>query len=90
MISRETGMDTQTELRHARREIRTALELAIVALAPADLLDELAAIAGLFEAFEELPLDSAAMAALCSHTLRRAQTTLEACDHCRDKRAAQG
>jgi hypothetical protein len=59
---------TQTEARHAgtpmdfshlRREARTALELAIVALAPSALVDRLATAAGLLEALVELPKDSA-------------------------------
>lgn len=83
-------MDPLTELRHVRREVRTALELAIVALAPTDLLEQLAVVTGLLEAFEELPLESAPVAALFSHTLRRAQKSLEAWNHWSDKRAAQG
>ena len=37
-------------LSHLRRETRTALELAVVALAPSELLERLAASAGLLEA----------------------------------------
>ena len=56
--------DTSLDLTHLRREVRTALELALVALAPAELIDNLAKSAGLFEAIAELPADSAPVAAL--------------------------
>ena len=55
---------THLDLSHLRRETRTALELAVVALAPFELLDGLAAAAGLLEALEELPRDSPAVVAL--------------------------
>lgn len=50
---------TRMDLSHLRRESRTALELAIVELAPSDLIDRLAVVAGLLEALVELPADSA-------------------------------
>ena len=66
------------DLRHLRRESRTALELAIVELAPNDLIDRLAVAAGLLEALAELPADSAPSIALGPSTVDRARVALEA------------
>src|SRR5207302_86059 len=41
---------SEMDLNHLRRESRTALELAIVELAPTDLIDRLAVVTGLLEA----------------------------------------
>ena len=68
-----TGMD----LRHLRRESRTALELAIVELAPSDLIDRLAVVTGLLEALAELPADSAPAITLGPATADRARAALE-------------
>jgi len=66
------------DLRHLRRETRTALELAIVELAPNDLIDRLAVVAGLLEALAELPPDSAPAIALGPATIDRAGDALAA------------
>jgi hypothetical protein len=68
--------DINTELRHLRREIRTALELALVALAPTELLDRLALSAGFLEAFAELPADSPPLQAFVPTVLERARRSL--------------
>jgi hypothetical protein len=68
---------SQLDLSHLRREARTALELAIVALAPADLIDRLASAAGLLEAISELPPDSAPALALAPKAAARAKSALE-------------
>ena len=52
------------ELSHLRRDTRTALELAVAALAPMDLIDRLAWGAGLLEAINELPPESPPVVAL--------------------------
>ncbi len=57
-VARSTRKAHRPERRHLRREVRTALELAIVALAPPKLVEELAIAAGLLEALEDLPGDS--------------------------------
>lgn len=49
---------THVELSHLRRETRTALELALVAMAPPGLIERLAVCAGLLEAIAELPAAS--------------------------------
>jgi len=69
--------ETPLDLRHVRREIRTALELALVALAPAELIDRLAKSAGLFEAIAELPTDSAPVVALIPGLMTSARSALD-------------
>jgi hypothetical protein len=69
----EVGID----LRHLRRETRTALELAVVTLAPSDLVDRLAIAAGLLEALVELPADCAPAAAVLPKTVTRAKSALD-------------
>ena len=64
-------------LSHLRRETRTALELAVVALAPSDLVERLATAAGLFEALRELPPDSPPVMALVPALSRKAKSALE-------------
>jgi len=71
------GRDTPLDLSHARRDVRTALELAVVALAPGDLVDRLAASAGLLEALVELPADSAPVIALVPRLVTRTRSALE-------------
>ena len=48
-------MATRSELRQFRREVKTALELAIAARAPWEIVDQLAATSGLLEALAEVP-----------------------------------
>jgi len=62
---------------HLRREIRTAVELAIIALAPTDLVERLAAAAGLLEAIAELPLDAPPVIALTPKATERAREALD-------------
>jgi hypothetical protein len=69
--------ETALDLAHLRRETRTALELAIVALAPSDLIDSLAVSAGLLEALVGLPTDSAPVVALVPAVAKRAKGALE-------------
>lgn len=64
-------------LSHLRRETRTALELAVVALAPSELLDCLASAAGLLEALIELPANSPPALALVPGLIERTQSALE-------------
>lgn len=64
-------------LSHLRRETRTALELAVVALAPSELLERLAASAGLLEALIELPANSPPALALMPGLIERTRDSLE-------------
>lgn len=79
--ARRTNRPAATEiglsLSHLRRESRTALELAVVALAPADLIDRLAAAAGLLEAIIELPANSPPALALVPPLVERTRATLD-------------
>ena len=70
------SVETAMDLSHLRREARTALELAIVALAPSELIDRLAVVAGLLEAMSELPSDSPPALALLPKTVERARSAL--------------
>ena len=77
---RNTGVgnsEAALDLSHLRRETRTALELAVVASAPQDLLDRLAWAAGLLEALVELPPNSPPVLALVPKLTKRARSTLE-------------
>ncbi len=65
------------ELTHLGRELKTALELAIVGLCPSELVDRLALNSGLVEAIAELPLDSPAVAALLPGLNSRGQAALK-------------
>jgi hypothetical protein len=65
------------DLSHLRREARTALELAILELAPSDMIDRLALVTGLLEALAELPADSAPAIALGPATADRARVALK-------------
>jgi hypothetical protein len=67
----------QLDLLHLRRETRTALELAVVALAPRGVIDELATVAGLLEALVELPPDSPPVVALVPTVADRGGPALE-------------
>ena len=69
--------ESQMDLNHLRRESRTALELAVVALAPSDLVDRLATSAGLLEALVELPTDSAPVIAIVPKLVTRTRSALE-------------
>jgi hypothetical protein len=69
---------TRMDLSHLRRESRTALELAIIELAPSDLIDRLAVVTGLLEALAELPVASAPAIALGPASAERARIALHA------------
>ena len=56
--------ESEMDLSHLRRETRSALELAVVALASTEVVDRLATVAGLLDALVELPKNSAPVVAL--------------------------
>lgn len=66
----------QLDRSHLRRDTRSALELAIVELAPTELIERLALVAGLLEALAELPSDSAPALALGPSAEERARDAL--------------
>ena len=59
-------------------ETRDALELAIVAGAPSELVERLAMVVGLLNAIADLSSDSPPLVALASTTVARGRTALEA------------
>jgi hypothetical protein len=69
-------VETPLDLSHLRRETRTALELAVVALAPPSVIDGLAVVAGLLEALGELPAGSPPVVALLPEVSRRGRSAL--------------
>ena len=76
----QLGVDparAQMDLSHLRRESRTALELAVVAMAPSHLVDRLATAAGLLEALVELPTDSAPVIAIVPRVVTAGRSALE-------------
>ena len=60
----EGRIDKQTEVRHLLRNVKTSLELAIVARAPAELLNRLGRVAGLLDAVSQLPTEEGPAQAL--------------------------
>jgi hypothetical protein len=77
--------DGSLDLSQLRRETRTALELAVVAMASSELVDRLAAVAGLLEALAELPSDSPPIVALVPSLAIRARSALNDWNKWRDE-----
>jgi len=73
--SNAVGM--QIDLGHVRQEVRTALDIAVVALAPSQLIDRLAVAVGLLESLGELPADSPPVMAMVPKAVTRAQSSLD-------------
>ncbi len=61
---------------HRRREVKTALELAVASLAPTALVDQLATAAGLLEALAEFPADAAPVVATTPRAVALAEQAL--------------
>jgi hypothetical protein len=64
-------------LSHLRREVKTALELGLAALAPTPVVDDLAKAAGLLEALAEFPSDTPNVSASMPRVLELAEDALE-------------
>ncbi|MDB4982207.1 MAG: hypothetical protein JWM82_2959 [Myxococcales bacterium] len=73
----ESRIDKSTEIRHLLRTVKTALELAVVARAPADLLNRLARPAGLLEALSQLPVAGTPGEELIPELLIEARSAVE-------------
>jgi hypothetical protein len=71
----------RVEMSHLRRQTRTALELAVISLAPVELVDRLASAAGLLEAVQELPVDAPPIVVLVPRLVVRARAALEEWGH---------
>ncbi len=68
---------------HLRREVRTALELALAAFAPPHLLDGLARSAGYLEGLSEFPHENPVVTALLTRVEAEAKEALRAWDEWR-------
>jgi hypothetical protein len=83
----EGRIDKQTEIRHLLRNVKTALELAIVAHAPADLLNRLGRVAGLLDAISQLPSEEGPAHALTAGLLADGLEAVDAWDKWHRSRA---
>ncbi len=63
---------------HLRREVKTALELAVASMSPTELVDRLAVAAGLLEALCEFPPDAAPVIATTPRAVAIADEALAA------------
>jgi hypothetical protein len=64
------------QLRHLGRETSTALELALVRMAPNPLIESLSSVAGLLTALEALPLDTESLRVWAEQANERAERAL--------------
>jgi len=76
----EGRIDKQTEIRHLLRTVKTSLELAIVGLAPSDLLNRLGRVAGLLDAVSQLPTDEGPAQALTAGLIADGVAAVDAWD----------
>jgi hypothetical protein len=72
------GAEEALRVSHLRREVKTALELAVAALAHAEIIDGLATAAGLLEALNEFPPASAPVLATLPRASELAERSLQA------------
>jgi hypothetical protein len=63
---------------HLRREVKTALELAVASMGPTEMVDRLAVAAGLLEALSEFPPDAAPVVATTPRAVAIADEALKA------------
>lgn len=63
---------------HLRREVKTALELAVASMSPTEIVDRLAVAAGLLEALAEFPADAAPVVATTPRAVALADESLKA------------
>ncbi|MBA3457860.1 MAG: hypothetical protein H0T42_32555 [Deltaproteobacteria bacterium] len=64
------------QLMHLARDVKTAVELAIAAFAPGDLVDRLALAAGYLDAFATLDPEAPALLPVINRTMERADIAL--------------
>jgi hypothetical protein len=69
--------DASTDIPHLRHEARVALDLAVVALAPSQLVERLATAVGLLESLGDLPADSPPVLALVPKAIALAKGGLD-------------
>jgi hypothetical protein len=78
MSEREDHIDKQTEIRHLLRTLKTSLELAIVARAPAELLNRLGRVAGLLDAVSQLSTDEGPAEAMTAGLMADGMASIDA------------
>lgn len=78
MSESDAHVNKLTELRHLLRTVKTALELAIVARAPTDLVNRLGLASGLLDAVSQLPLDVGPAQAMTAGLTTDALTAINA------------
>ena len=71
-------MNKPEELTQLTQEVKSSVALALVAVAPSDLIDRLAVAAGLLDAITEMALDAPAAIPLVATTVERANRALAA------------
>jgi hypothetical protein len=77
MIDPQGDADKSTEIRHLLRTVKTALELAIVARAPVDLINRLGRVSGLLDAVSQLPLDGGPAQAMTVGLINDARAAID-------------
>jgi hypothetical protein len=78
MSETKEHIDKQSEVRHLLRTVKTSLELAIVARAPADLLNRLGRVSGLLDAVSQLPLDEGPAQAMTTRLIADGVAAIDA------------
>lgn len=78
MNETNTYIDKQSEVRHLLRTLKTSLELAIVARAPADLLNRLGRVSGLLDAVSQLPIDEGSAQAMTAGLIADGMAAVDA------------
>jgi len=74
--ARDKGSANALRANHLRREVKTALELAVASMSPTALVDRLAVAAGLLEALAEFPSDAAPVVATAPRAVAIADEAL--------------
>ena len=78
MSETKEHIDKQSEVRHLLRTVKTSLELAIVARAPAELLNRLGRVSGLLDAVSQLPLDEGPAQAMAARLIAEGAVAVDA------------
>ena len=77
MSEPEGDVNISTEIRHLLRTVKTALELAIVARAPVDLINRLGRASGLLDAVSQLPPDGVPVQAMTVGLINDARAAVD-------------
>jgi hypothetical protein len=77
MAETEGHLDKLSEMRHLLRAVKTSTELAILARAPAELVNRLARVSGLLDAVSQLAVDAAPARELTTSLIRDALGALD-------------